>query len=247
MQSEEQFANSLNTSFKTTRWSLILRGSAQNPMDAAEAIRHLCETYWYPLYAYVRRRGYCADRACDITQGFFSQFLSGKNIQQVHPDKGRLRAFLLASIKNYLKNEWREKSTLRRGGKVKLISIDEEPFERRFQNRLSISSDVERQFEKDWAEALLEKVLRDLRSDYETAGRLNLYLVLHPFLTVSKERLPLADLAVILGISLSGVKMSVLRIRKQYADRVRQEIMATVDSPGEVDEEIGRMITALSS
>ena len=231
--------------FRTTRWSLILHAGDVRSGEAAEAVKHLCETYWYPLYAYVRRRGIDADRASDITQGFFAQFLSGSNIQNAHPDKGRLRAFLLASIKNYLKNEWRDENSQRRGGIARVISIDDEEFERRFQDRLAVESDAERQFEKEWVEALLGRVLRDLRHDYEMAGKLELYHALHPFLTASQDRIPLAELAASLGLSLSAVKMSVHRIRKQYAKRVRQEVAATVDSPAEVDGELAKMIAVL--
>ena len=234
-----------NAEFLSTHWSLILRAGDDTSDDAADAIQYLCETYWYPLYAYVRRRGLDADRASDVTQGFFAQFLSGPNLQSVHPDKGRLRAFLLASIKNYLKNEWREENTVRRGGFVSIISIHDEQFERRYQECLSVQSDAESQFERDWVESLLRSVLDGLQQDYEAAGKRELYQALHPYLTASKEQLPLAELAANLGLGLSAVKMSVHRIRKQYAERVRKEVMATVESPDEVDDELARMIALL--
>ncbi|MCA9139931.1 MAG: hypothetical protein KDB00_24330 [Planctomycetales bacterium] len=140
---------------------------------------------------------------------------------------------------------WRDENSQRRGGIARVISIDDEEFERRFQDRLAVESDAERQFEKEWVEALLGRVLRDLRHDYEMAGKLELYHALHPFLTASQDRIPLAELAASLGLSLSAVKMSVHRIRKQYAKRVRQEVAATVDSPAEVDGELAKMIAVL--
>ncbi len=234
-----------NAEFPSTHWSLILRAGDSTSGDAAAAIRYLCETYWYPLYAYVRRRGLDADRASDVTQGFFAQFLSGRGIESVHPDKGRLRAYLLASIKNYLKNQWREERTVRRGGNVKIISINDQEFERRYQDHLVDESDAESQFEKDWVEALLRRVLEGLTQDYEAAGKPELYQALHPYLTVSQERLPLAELAAKLGLGLSAVKMSVHRIRKQYANRVRLEVMATLESPEEVDDELAKLIALL--
>lgn len=245
LESKGPSTSSRDAGFLSTHWSIILRAGETSSADTQAAIKYLCETYWFPLYAYVRRQGISPDRACDITQGFFAQFLAGPGIANVHPDKGRLRAFMLASIKNYLKNEWREENTIRRGGNVKTISIDDEEFEQLYQDRLSVESNAESQFEKDWVEALLRRVLEGLRQDYEAAGRLELYQALHPYLTASEERLPLAELAAKLALGLSTVKMSIHRIRKQYAERVRQEVLATVESPGQVDDELNRMITLM--
>ncbi len=240
--SEAPLTSAPDAGFLTTRWSIILRAGETSSVDTQAAITYLCETYWFPLYGYVRRQGISPDRASDVTQGFFAQFLAGPGISNVHPDKGRLRAFLLASIKNYLRNEWREENAIRRGGNVKTISIDNAEFERLYQDRLSVESNAERQFEKDWVEALLRRVLEGLRQDYDAAGKLGLYQALYPYLTASEERLPLVELAAKLALGLSAVKMSIHRIRKQYAERVRQEVLATVESPDEVDDELNRLI-----
>ncbi|QDV42816.1 RNA polymerase sigma factor [Stieleria neptunia] len=238
-----KFPSPESSQFKSTQWSVILRVAESGDEAAAEALDQMCRTYWYPLYAYVRRRGLTPDDALDVTQGFFAQLLASSGIRDVHPEKGRFRAFLLASIKNYLRNHWRQQQTQRRGGGTRTISIQDEEFEKRYQGRLAIEDDPERQFERDWVEELLNRVLSGLRHDYQVAGREELYRVLYPFLTADEKRLPLASLAEQLGLSLSATKMSIHRIRKEYAERVRHEVAATLDNPDDVEGELSKMIS----
>ena len=232
-----------SSQFKSTQWSVILRIAESGDEAVAEALDQLCRAYWYPLYAYVRRRGLNAEDAMDVTQGFFSHLLASSSISDVHPDKGRFRAFLLASIKNYLNNHWRKQQAQCRGGDARTISINDEEFEKRYQDRLAVDDDPERQFDRDWVEALLSRVLSGLRHDYQVAGREELYTALHPFLTADQERLPLASLSEQLGLGLSATKMSIHRIRKQYAERVRQEVAATLENTEDVEDELSKMIS----
>lgn len=222
---------------------MVLRAGDMSTAEAARrAMQQLCETYWYPLYAYVRRHGSDPQDAEDLTQGFFTHLVASAAVATVRPEKGRFRAFLLASIKNYLHNDRRTKNTLRRGGRLHCLPIHNLACEKRYQSQLSIDDTPDRQFERDWAEALLQRVVTRLREDYSAAGRLDLFEVLHPFLVASGDQLPKAEIANRFGMSLAAVKMSVHRMRKQYAGRVREEIAATLESPDDVEDELRKII-----
>ena len=232
-----------NENFQSTQWSVVLRaGDVSASEEARAAMEQLCQTYWYPLYAYVRHRGCDPEDAQDVTQGFFTQLLSHSALISVDPEKGRFRAFLLASIKNYLRNFWRDANTVRRGGRVRHASIHDPECERRFQRQLSNELTAEVQFERDWAEALLQRAVARLRDDYAAADRIELFEVLQSFLVASGDQLPQAEIAEQFGLSLSAVKMSVHRMRKQYAGRVREEIASTLASPDDVDDELQKLI-----
>ena len=234
------------SAFESTQWSVVLRaGGASSPEEARLAMQQLCEMYWYPLYAYVRRRGCSAEDASDVTQGFFAHFLSSSAVTSAAPENGRFRAFLLASIKNYLLNYWRDQNTIQRGRQVNIIPIHDPECETRYQHQLSTHETPELQFERDWADALLQRAVHRLRQDYEAAGRAELFEVLHSFLIATGDQLPQAEIAERFGLSLSAVKMSVFRMRKQYAIRVREEISATLASPADVDDELRKMIAVV--
>ena len=209
---------------------------------SGSAFQLLYQTYWYPLYAYVRRRGNAHPDAMDLTQGFFTQLLENRGIAKVHPERGRFRAFLLASLKNYICNEWRNQNTQRRGGEWRAISINSTDFERRFQEQLADHESPERQFDRNWVESLLRQVLERLQADYEQAGRAELYTALHQYLVLNDDRIPQAEIAKQLGLSIPAVRMSVYRIRKQYGQLLREAIAHTVDSPEDVEDELNKLI-----
>ena len=227
--------------FQSTRWSLILKVKDQHSNESREALEQLCQTYWYPLYAYVRRRVIDAHEAMDITQGFFTHLLEKSGIDSVNPDRGRFRAFMLASVKNFLRNDWRSKNTQRRGGDVQIYSLHEEDFEQRFQSQTS-DTEPDCQFERDWVASLLRRVMERLRSDYEAAGRTDLFELLHPYLVANSDRMPQAEISEKTGLGKSAVKMSIHRMRKQYARYVREEISETLDSPEDVEDELTKLI-----
>lgn len=229
------------SAFQSTRWSVVLSAKDVQSEESKEALEQLCRTYWYPLYAFVRRRGVDADEAMDITQGFFAQLLEKSGIDKVHPDRGRFRAFMLASIKNFLRNDWRSKKTLRRGGNVRIMSLNDVDFERRYQSQLGVV-DAECQFDRDWVESLLKRVMERLRSDYECAGRTDLFELLRPYLVADGDRLPQREISDKTGLGKSAVKMSIHRMRKQYAKYIRAEISETLDSPDDVEDELTRLI-----
>lgn len=234
-------SQSKNVLFESTHWSVVLRARDEDE-EAREALEQLCHSYWYPLYAFARRSGKSPDDAADITQGFFAQLVERQGLSKIAPEKGRFRTFLLASLKNFIRNDWRHNATLKRGGGVSTYSLSDQDMESRYQDCAVDSSTAEDEFERDWVESLLAAVIARLRSDYEKAGRIELFNVLNAYLVAGEARLPQSDLAAQLGLSVPAVKMSIYRMRKRYAELVRAEIAATVSSPEDIDDELNRLI-----
>lgn len=227
--------------FESTHWSIVLRARDEDE-EARKALEQLCHSYWYPLYAFARRSGKSPDDAADVTQGFFAQLIERQGLSKIAPEKGRFRTFLLASLKNFIRNDWRHNATLKRGGGVSTYSLSDQDMESRYQDYAVDSSTAEDEFERDWVESLLAAVIARLRSDYEKAGRIELFNALNAYLVADETRLPQSDLAAQLGLSVPAVKMSIYRMRKRYAELVRAEIAATVSSPEDIDDELNRLI-----
>lgn len=234
-------SQSKNVVFESTHWSVVLRARDEDE-EAREALEQLCHSYWYPLYAFARRSGKSPDDAADVTQGFFAQLIEKQGLSKIAPEKGRFRTFLLASLKNFIRNDWRHNATLKRGGGVSTYSLSNQDMESRYQDYAVDSSTAEDEFERDWVESLLAAVIARLRSDYEKAGRIELFNALNAYLVADETRLPQSDLAAQLGLSVPAVKMSIYRMRKRYAELVRAEIAATVSSPEDIDDELNRLI-----
>lgn len=232
-------------SFKTTQWSVVLQAGDHSPEESQAAIDLLCRTYWFPLYAYARRRGYGAHDAHDLVQGFFVQMLANGGMGKVDQDKGRFRAFLLASLRNFMRNTWRNSKTERRGGKVNTWSIDQENVEAHFRSQLAHECTPESQFDRDWVNALLKRVLENLRTEYEQANRTEVFDAVQPFLVASGDRLPQAEIAEQLGMSIPAVKMSVHRMRNRYAALLRSEVAATLNSSDGVEDELKWLISVM--
>ncbi len=222
--------------FATTHWSVVLAAGQQALPQAAEALENLCRTYWYPLYAFVRRRGYSPEDAEDLTQGFLASLLSTRGLDSVHPAKGRFRSFLLASLNHFLANEWDKARTLKRGGGQPAISLDTAETRYRAEPREDMSPD--RIFERQWARTLLAQVAARLREDYQTAGKGPLFNVLQVYLSGEKGLTPYRETAGQLGLGLDALKKAVERLRRRYGELLREEIAHTVSDPAEVDEEI---------
>ncbi|MCM2369907.1 RNA polymerase sigma factor [Aporhodopirellula aestuarii] len=229
------------TEFASTCWSLVLNASAASD-DTAVALQRLCETYWYPLYAYARRSGRNQHDAMDLTQGFFTQLLENRGLASVQPEKGRFRSFLLASLKNYIRNDYRDRKTQKRGGHVLVCSMGEYDLEGTYQSRIASQDTAETIFEREWAESMLNRVLEQMREDYTNAGRKELFDALHSYLVANEERLPQARIAAQLGLSVPAVKMSIRRMRNHYGKLLREEVARTLESHEDVDDELNRMI-----
>lgn len=225
--------------FAPTRWSMIL--AARDPVGARAALGELCHVYWFPLYAYVRRRGYSAEDAQDLTQTFFARLLEKNWLDTVAPEKGRFRAFLLAALKHFLANEWDKAQAQKRGGGAIPVSLDAETrYQREPLNELS----PDRLFDRQWALALLDIVLNRLRDEHDTAEKRRLFEALRGTLTGDQPEAGYAELGRQLGLNEGAIKVAVHRLRKRYRELLRAEIAQTVSDRGPVAEELLSLFAA---
>ena len=231
--------------FRTTHWSLVIEaGRADSPV-AREALERLCRIYWYPLYAFVRRRGYSPADAEDLTQGFFESLLRRGDLAGVAPSKGRFRTFLLAALGHYLANEWRRGQRQKRGGGQAAVSFDALPAEDRYRLEPTAPEDPEHIYDQRWAWTVMEQALDRLRADYARAGKADLFELLRPSLAGGEDGASGADLAARLGISVGAVDVARHRLRRRYGELIRETIADTVASPDEVDAEIRHLRAVL--
>ncbi|PYJ85651.1 MAG: RNA polymerase subunit sigma-24 [Verrucomicrobia bacterium] len=228
--------------FTTTHWSVVVAAGRRDSPDAAAALENLCRTYWYPLYVYVRRRGYEAPDAEDLTQELFARLLEKDFPAGITPDGGRFRSYLLTALNHFLVNEWKSRQAGKRGGGKRLLSWDELGAEDRYRLEPSEQMTPEKLFERRWASALLDQVRQRLQTEYAAQGKTQLYERLRPCLTGAEHLLPYAELAALLGLSESGVKMAVQRLRRRYGEMLRLEIAQTVSGPEEIEEELRGLI-----
>jgi RNA polymerase sigma factor (sigma-70 family) len=227
-----------------TDW-LAVRAAGQSTPEAAGALEKLCRTYWYPLYAYVRRRGHDPHEAQDLTQEFFARLLASPWLQDVHPSKGRFRAFLLASMNHFLANKWRREQAQKRGGGRAVFSLDAVEAEERYRFEPIHDQSPDKVFEHGWAIALLNSVKTRLREEYAASGKRGLFEELKGVLDGEKNQRSHAETATRLGMSEAAVKKTAQRLRERYLALLRAEVAQTVKDPGEVDEEIRCLFAAL--
>ena len=232
--------------FVTTHWSVVLAAGAADTTSSRDALTRLCQTYWHPLYAYVRRIGHSPHDAQDLTQEFFARLLEKNSLTAADESRGRFRSFLLASLKHFLANEWDKARAQKRGGALIPIPIDGSSAETSCQWEPADRTTPERIFERRWALTLLEGVLRRLREEYVRDGKENLFEQLKPTLTEASRTVRYAEIAVRLGTTEGAVKVAVHRLRQRYREVLRAEIAGTVATPGEVDDEIRSLFAALS-
>lgn len=232
--------------FATTRWSVVMAAGAPTSPRSSEALAQLCQAYWYPLYAYVRRQGHSAHDAQDLTQEFFTRLLQKNYLAAVDRDKGRFRSFLLASLKHFLANEWDKARALKRGGGQEIIHLDAHDAETRYslEPREVVSAD--KIYERRWAMMLLDRVLNRLREEQVAAGKGTQFDVLKTCLLGDRSSVPYVDLSAQLGMTEGNLKVTVHRLRQRYRELLRAEIAETVASPAEVDEELRQLFAALS-
>jgi RNA polymerase sigma-70 factor (ECF subfamily) len=223
---------------------VLLAGGRTTP-QRDEALARLCQTYWYPLYAYVRRQGHSPHDAQDLTQEFFARLLAKKYLGQVRRDQGKFRSFLLAALKHFLANEWDRARAQKRGGGKTIISLDEHSAETRYGLEPADPLAADKIFERRWALTLLEQVLAALRQEFAGAKKLQQFEALKEFLTGGRDLETYAVLASKLGMTEGAVKVAVHRLRRRYRELLRAEVANTVASPDDVDDEIRRLFTAL--
>lgn len=229
--------------FPTTRWTLVITAADAQRTEAHAALVALCERYWYPLYAYVRRRGYPPDQAQDLTQAFFVRVLEGRYLDRADRDKGRFRAFMLTSLKFFLADEADRNRAQKRGGGA-VLSLEMTSGEERYQREPAHDETPERIFERRWALSVLEIVVDRLRDEFLQHGRLDQFNRLKVFL-VDQPETPYAALAPEMGISEGALKVAVHRLRKRYRELFRREIAETVATPEEVEAELRYLAAAL--
>ena len=231
--------------FTTTHWSLVLAAAGAEDAHGREALAKLCQVYWYPLYAFVRRQGHDPHDAQDLTQEFFMRLLEKDYLGDVDRSKGKFRSFLLAALKHFLSKEWARAKTLKRGGGHTLVSLDTLSAEDRYRREPEDNATPERLFERRWALTLLDRVLTRLSEEYETTGKRAMFEQLQGCLTGDSDLLPYAELAARLGMTEGAVKVVVHRLRQRYRGVLREEIAQTVADPAEIDDEIRQLFSAL--
>jgi RNA polymerase sigma-70 factor (ECF subfamily) len=233
--------------FATTHWSVVLNAQEADSPQAAQALEQLCRTYWYPLYAYVRRQGRSPEDAQDLTQAFFARLLAGSSLGSVDRRKGRFRSFLLAAMNHFLAEEWHRAHRQKRGGGQTILSLDEATAEERYRLEPAEAMTAETIYERRWALTLLEQVLRRLETEFAQAGQTAQFEVLKTFLLGDKGELSYADAAARTGLSESAVGVAIHRMRRRYGELFRETIAHTVADPAEVDEEIAYLLRILGA
>ena len=231
--------------FVTTHWSVVLTAGRNDTTRARAALENLCQTYWHPLYAYVRRRGYSSEDAQDLTQAFFARLLERNAVAAVAPEKGRFRSFLLASLNHFLSDEWDKARAQKRGG-GKVISLDLQSAETRLGEIPVENFTPEKAFEHRWAITLLEQVYQRLGEEYRAQGKGTLFDALRTTLAGASDAAPYAELARQLDMSEGAVKVAVHRLRQRYRGLLRDTIADTVSTPDEVEDELRYLFRTLA-
>ena len=236
-----------SSKFPTTRWTLVVAAGDPQRKDARSALVSLCEHYWYPLYAYLRRRGYAPDQAQDLTQEFFMRVLEGRYLDRADPEKGRFRSFILTSLKFFVADEQdRQRAQKRGGGTVVSFEFSSgESGEERYQREPGHYETPDRIFERRWALSMLERVMERLREEFVQHGRPENFERMKVFLLGQSEA-PYADLAREMNTSEGALKVAIHRLRKRYRELFRQEIADTVADPAEVESELRYLAAVLT-
>jgi RNA polymerase sigma factor (sigma-70 family) len=233
--------------FNTTRWSAVLIAAQSQLPGSQTALTELCQLYWYPLYAFARRRGHGPPDAQDLTQGFFLHLLEHRALKQVQPVKGKFRSFLLASFQNFILDEVNRARRLKRGGNREFVFLDAEDAESRYRLEPADRLTAEKIYDARWAMALLGHAVDRLRQEYAARDEMSRFDVLHGFIGVGEGKPPPSyeEVAKSLGVSVGAAKTLIHRFRKQYTSILREEISRTVADPADIEQEIHALCEAL--
>ena len=230
----------------TTHWTTVLQAAQTGTPEKSSALEKLCRAYWYPLFVFVRRKGYAQQDAEDLTQAFFEYVLSKEAMKKVDQSKGRFRSFLLAAMSNFLANEWDKRKAQRRGGDYRTFVFTDCSPEELYRHEPVENYTPERLFERRWAFIVIERVIGKLRVEYENTGRKELVTAIEPFLTAETTGPALVAPAGQLGMSPEALKVAVHRMRRRFGLLLRGEVALTVSSDEEVDAEVRALLTAIS-
>ena len=235
------------SSFATTHWSVVLAAGDISSPDYTRALSTLCQTYWYPLYVYLRRWGCDREQAEDYTQDFFASLLERQGIGKADPKQGKFRSFLLASLKHFLADEWDRSQAQKRGGGKKVFSLDIEDGETRYHCEPADNLSPEKLFERYWALEVLKQAMSRLKAEYVTANKIELFNYLKTYLTAGQDSIPYRDAADRLNMTEGAVKIAAHRLRQRYGEFVREQIAQTVTTPEQIEEEICELYAALAN
>ena len=230
--------------FLATRWSLVVAAGDPHRKEARSALVSLCESYWYPLYAYLRRRGYSSDQAQDLTQEFFVRVIEGRYLDRAEPEKGRFRAFLLTSLKFFVADEEDRRRAHKRGGGM-VVPLEFSSGEERYQREPAHDETPERIYERRWALSVLDRVVEKLRNEFVQHGRPDHFERLKVFL-LGQSDAPYAALAREMNTTEGALKVAIHRLRKRYRELFRQEIADTVADPSAVESELRHLVAVLT-
>jgi RNA polymerase sigma-70 factor (ECF subfamily) len=230
----------------TTNWTLIVRAEATDPDVRRAAMAELCEAYWYPLYAFARRRGASHDDAADLTQAFFVHLIDKHALRGLDPVRIRFRSYLLASFKNFESDVRDRRMAVKRGGDRMRVTFDPAVLERRYTSIAYRDDDPERVYARQWAVTLLERAREQLRLAYVAAGKAREYTVLGPQLVSSPGARAAHEIAQALGISEGAARVALHRLRRRFGAELRAEVARTVDGPDEVEAELRFLLTVLA-
>lgn len=233
--------------FATTHWTVVLAAGRQHEPQSDRALEALCQTYWFPLYAYVRGQGHAKADAEDLVQAFFARFLAKNYLEGLSAERGRFRAFLLASLKHFLANEWDKSQRQKRGGGAVHLSLDWQTANTKFQAAATGGPGPDQIFDREWALALLARVIERLQAECAADGKAALFEQLKVFLAAGRGETAQAAVAQTLGMEEAAVRVAVHRMRKRYRQLLRDEIASTLSDPAMVDEEMRALFGAFAS
>jgi RNA polymerase sigma factor (sigma-70 family) len=233
--------------FVTTHWSVVLAAGHGDTTRADDALAHLCQTYWYPLYAYARRRGCSPPDAQDLTQEFFARLLKGNWLADADRQRGRFRSFLLSAMKHFMANEWNKAQAQKRGSGQPLLSLNDDAAEHRYRLEPVEKATPESLFERGWALTLLEGVLARLEEEYRSEGKHTWMEAMRPALTTDRGAIDYAEMAHKLGVTETAARVAVHRLRQRYRQLIRAEVASTVASPEEAEAEMHHLFRVLTT
>jgi len=245
--SESRIASSkqkASIAFTTTHWSVVLEAQGQS-RAAQEALENLCRTYWRPVYGFIRRQSIRTQEAEDLTQGFFSLLLERRDFDAVRKEKGRLRSYLLTSLKHFIASEQRRAMTLKRGKGQRLVPLEELKANERLELEAADPLSADRLYERRWALTLMEQVLRRLKDEYRTAGNAMLFDSLKQLLPDEQGAQSRADIAMQLGMTDNALRQAFHRFRHRYQLLLREEISNTVAVASDIEDELRHLIAVL--
>jgi RNA polymerase sigma factor (sigma-70 family) len=232
--------------FATTHWTVVLAAGRRRTPQADTALEELCRTYWFPLYAYIRRHGRTREDAEDLTQAFFARFLEKNYLEGLRSEKGKFRAFLLAALKHFLANEWDRAHRQKRGGGATMLSLDWQSADTRYQIDPADHLSPDKLYDRAWAVTLLERVIARLRDESAAEGKAKIFEQLKPFLTLGRSAIPYAQAAAALDLTEGAVRVAVHRLRRRYRELLREEIGQTLSDPAQAEEEMRALFSAFT-